>query len=249
MKFLINNLLVTRKYKEMKKIFLLCLIILQVSCLFAQNNNNSTFREIQAKLYAEQKQQDSIMRENTLNNAEFVFEGVIKYYSSNYDTIDRNINGVGYYIVDIKKVFKGNIAPVIVKIIFKMEDDEAASSGVPYRDTVAIFFCKGKSELKNYLPKESDKYSNLLTLGGYNELSSKGWSMIQMEPPFWGFDKEFKNKTTAYDFLRKYPGLNIPVYKEPSFVIPPCTNCITKEQYDSLGREFDKQVKERAKKK
>jgi hypothetical protein len=232
-----------------KYIVLICLLATQLISLLAKEDSIvQKAREAVAlhnqkaiaKLEAEQMKRDSIMRENTrentLKNAEFVFEGVVKYdsaYVIKYNSVhrvnyDSEFGVIAYSIVDIKKVYKGNISPGTVKVVTLLDNEyEIYSSGVP-NDSIAIFFCKTATrELKESLHKGSDKNNNLQILGGYNELISVGWNTIcfseHAKPRGLGMD--FKNKAEVYKFLQGYPGLNVPDYKEPPYVRTPCADC------------------------
>ncbi len=179
----------------------------------------------------------ALCSKNTPRDAEIVFEGVRKYNGGNGGS-------VAYDIVDVKKVFKGNIAPGLVKVVYLLGEGVIALNGVPSRDTLAIFFCKATSELKKYLPKDTGKTSKLLILSVYNEESPWIYSTIEMRRWYSGFGKEFKNKTEVYDFLRAIPGLNVPAYSEPPKVNKPCPDCAkvySAAYFDSLRIEQKKQ--------
>ena len=156
-----------------KYILLIGIIVSQFNLAIAQDSiptyySNHPFpkRNFKPKFIGSNK--DSIMREKTLHNAEFVFEGIIKYVSASYDTLNRGISGVEYNIVEIKKVFRGKIdSGTIVKVLFQRAANAMAGSGIP-KDTIGIFFCKSSSELKKYLTRDSN-YNNILILGKYQD--------------------------------------------------------------------------------
>jgi hypothetical protein len=58
-------------------------------------------------------------------------------------------------------------------------------------------------------------------------------------PPF-GLLTRFGSKSQVYDFLRTYPGLNVPPYVEPPRVLPPTPKYLTKEQLDSIHNVWGK---------
>jgi len=198
-----------------KYILLICLLAIQLVGLLAQTDsiaNKATIKHNKwPKFYG--NKDDSIMCENTLNNAEFV------------------------------------ITPgTTVKVIFQLGNREMIRGSYVPKDTIAIFFCKRTSELKKYLKElDLDNKSNLLILGGYNEMRSQWYNMIKINGHPSGLRMDFGSNANAYNYLRARRGLNVPAYLEPPRVIPPCTNCITKEQHDSLWRVWDKQAKERSK--
>jgi hypothetical protein len=236
----------------MKKYIILFYILTNsIVCLFAQTKNTETKQQQwPRKTYG----MDSIQRLKTINNAEFIFEGFLKYSSSSYDTTKRT-RGINCDIVEITKVFKGDIAPgSIVKLLFQRNWKQVASSGVPTDSIIQIYFCKENSELKQYLPKETSIYSNLRILAGVNEMSYYAeWdNMIDFQHDPVGLGLEFKNKANVYSYLRGFSGLTVPEYEEPKQKRPaPCTHCgksITQAQLDSMEREIDIKNKERVKK-
>jgi len=226
----------------MKKYLLIaCLITTQFINLQAQFDLEKIFKN----WYRDKREGSNIIREKTLNDAEIVFEGLIKYYNSTYYLNGGEVKGITYCIVDAKEVFKGKMALGRVKVVFGKDDFELPKcDSATAKDTFpSIFFCKKTSELKRFLSKETNNDSNLLILGGFNESKSWEWNEFQMGPGFHGFDKKFESKGAVYDYLRTYSGLNIPVYEDPPKVINSGTNnskSLTGSQTDSISNNENK---------
>ncbi len=182
---------------------------------------------------------DSIQRENTLNNSDIVFEGVLKYYCSSNDSL--RIPGIAYYITDVRRVFKGNISNKTIKVLFYTGQYEMPWCGtIKSKDSIGIFFCKATSNLKKYLPKKSIDNSNLLILDGFNETGSSGDNVIIINGHPGGFDMDFGNNANCYSYLRSRKGLNVPPYVEPPRVLPPSGPSMTWSQHDSLMNDIHK---------
>jgi hypothetical protein len=98
-----------------------------------QNENEWAIAEVR------RSQSDSILRENTIKNAEFIFEARIKklrdYFT--YDSLDHlnHYGGKTSFIVDITKVFKGNISLVTADVVMQNIEGESMLMGTLLKET------------------------------------------------------------------------------------------------------------------
>ncbi len=217
------------------------LLVTQLINLVAQTDKTSNTAE-QNKLpkfndsHYSKINKDSIIRENTLNNADLVFEGRLIYYSSQQDSIKGN-NGIAYYIAEVKRVFKGNINFKTVRVLFNRWSGDLDSHGfIKDDDTIAIFFCKKNSKLKDKLPKDTVDKNDILILDGYNANYCSNLNLIILNEHPGGIGMDFgTKKENVYNYLRTRKGLNVPPYVEPPRKLPPpYTYKITRAKYDSI---------------
>ena len=199
---------------------------------------------------------DSSNRENALNNSEFVFEGILRSFTANYDSVDfMNDPGIAYYIADVNRVFKGTLSAKTVKVLFRRSQwDPLGNTDLRGRkDSIAIFFCKTTTKYKDYFSKEAVGNKNLTILYGVNEMGDCGTNsiLISYDRNTYGLYMLFQDIANCYSYLRSRKGLNIPPYVAPKQVLPPPepgTNRLTPAQMDSLSLEMDKISKENMRK-
>ena len=197
----------------MKKILLSLLTLILFTGIFAQ------VEEPHVNL-------DSL-RDEIINKSQYVFEGVIikqsSYLYNNHTPLESNI-------IQILKVFRGNLKPGTIELInyiesvgLDMDNPEEMRlqrSTVPEkllrkRENVwGIFFCRSANEFPYNSKYNIDVVDNKIILasndviqpapGGY-----KGNSLLKRG--------RITNKAELYKILKKYPNLNIPetAEKEP----------------------------------
>ncbi len=245
----------------MKKYIVLCLLVTQLISLFAKDDSIKNAKQLRRvkfhdsmaivsrlnyeKILAQYKYQDSIQFDKQIKSADFIFEGFIKK-ASHYN----NGKLMESYIVDIKKVFKGNLKEGTVEILFEThtftEKDKRITIENNIADSLGIFLCREGKEYP-FNPKYNiDKVDNKIILTGDVYSRHSGLEYIDL------VHKHYKSE--VYDLLREYPGLNVPAYVDPAptYKTGPCPNCMKKKTpayMDSLKREIKKRYEQQLEKK
>ena len=241
-----------------KYILLICLLATQLISLMAQNDSikarQNGWGELtpdQKKRYleimAEERQRDSITREDVLNNAEFVFEAVVKKIDY-YPRIDSDgLKRLGIsWILKVTKVFRGNLKPGTVEMVGESGNgvgiQQQRETDNQQRDTLFIFFCRVANEYP-YNPKYNIyPVDNKTILAIYSKEASDSYDRIDVNLRQ-GFNKRFASKGDIYRYIAKYPNVKIPVLtkedttfviKEMYPVIPGKPHGISKAKSDSL---------------
>lgn len=220
----------------MKKLFLLIIIALQYSFIVTAQNFPTTQgfaskedsiriierrkqaikeweegkpeRERLAKEYKKQK-------EERMRTAEFVFEGIIlknDVYAYVYPdgTKEKRFSA----IIEITKVFKGNLKIGTVEIVSRGECDVITNMPTiresRKNNTLAIFFKQKSNEFVYNKLYNIDDVDNKVILTNNNERI--GYKMNMLNGLWWNgeVDAQHITKDSLYNYLRKIEGLNIP---------------------------------------
>ena len=168
------------------------------------------------------------IRDETINKSDYVFEGVIirqtVYLRENYTACSD--------IVQITKIFRGNLKPGTVEIVSytnmvianntDWDVCDAACLKKYSHDTIGIFFCRVAKEFP-YNPKYNIEsvnntpiltyyHNNIWTFGNWDKILSTHYGYRGMP----GLKKgKISSKSEVYQILRKYPNLKIPDFAEP----------------------------------
>ena len=168
-----------------------------------------------------------IASENAFNNAEYVFEGVIINTDSYYNDKNKQVITI---IVDIKKVYRGNLKPGLVEIInavkgqapLILEGYVRIPNKFSYDNSSnSVFFCnKSKS---TYNPKY-----NIDRVDNKEILTSDGGTRVDMDdlhpyssgkpyPPVARGVRQFYSRSQFYEFLKKLPNIDTIAVNEQKF--------------------------------
>ena len=191
----------------MKKITLLPTILFLLVSLsaFTSQQSKSNLTE------AEQKALRKKAIKDTMKIAEFIFEGAIvkvdKYNKQELYPVYTSI------IVNINKVFKGNLKLGTVEIVMKDFNATSYNMRLTYEkisDSIEIFVCREAKEY-TYDPKYNiDKVDNSTILTTYNpDLSVQFYGQYA-----YAYDSSFHSKLSVYRYLRKEFKIPIPKTKE-----------------------------------
>ena len=241
---------------EMKKYILCCFAVLLYISSPAQQDNTVNKDSLDII-----RQKGIAIRLKQIQNAEFIFEGVVKkidhYMRPNKDGNDFNTNSI---IILITKVFRGNLKPGTVEIV-KMADPRFESSAVrgsmalQHQDTTpAIYFCRA-SNIYPYDPKYNiDIVDNktILSLNTGYTLKYTPYALVEL-----GVRKEI-SKGDYYRFLGSFPNITMPVLTKadtaeiiiPSnhIAVPSTARNLTEAEIDSLREVSAQKLYEEKKK-
>jgi len=190
------------------------------------------------------------------NDAEFVFEGTLQKVEF-YPRTDNN--GKPYYvisqIINIKKVYRGNLLPGTVEFIIKTNPLKIFNIAFPYKrqnltasyDTTAVnlYFCRTAGNNFPYNPKYN-------IYPAHNKIiitSASKYLACQVKlPAFRLFDYEwtqfFYRNCDFYKYLSSLPNINKSVFTKEDTTFPPRknrevyrTHPVTKAHIDSVEAE------------
>jgi len=160
----------------MKKILLSCCVLLLHICMFGQTTKNDP--RIHSKVPGEKEAFYQEQKNDVINNAEFVFEGVVQRQDI-YPRTDKEGTEfcAGSYIIKIIRVFRGHLKSGTVELVttispysvnFEMPI-QRKNIGIEPSDSVYLFFCKNAKEDYPYDKKYNiDQVSNKTILTDAN---------------------------------------------------------------------------------
>lgn len=233
----------------MKKILISCLVLILFVGVYGQE---STQTDNNWQKYYNNE------RERVRDSAEFIFEGVVKKMDM-YHRID--IQGKDYIatseIVEITKIFRGNLKPGLVEIAGKINGDIQIPQQRINRklnsDTIFIFFGRIANEYP-YDPKYNIyPVNNNVILTSYSNILGYGISLRSLI----GLKKRFKSKGDIYNYIRSFPNITMPfitkedtVLRRPNHIVKPGSpQRISKAEEDSLNSVRRSKLLEEHKKK
>jgi len=192
----------------MKKYIIACLALLFLC-------NTSTKAQYNIEEMNRKKQKEIRDYDNeTINTADFIFEGVITKQS----LYSRNDKVLFSTIIDIKKVFRGNlklgtielISPIVVDLFDKTKRLEIKE----YVNSSCIFMCRKAIEYPFDSRYNIDAVDNKLIVTPKSKCGEIHLNYGYTVNGAQGLDTTFKSKGDLYRYLSTFPRMKIPKLSE-----------------------------------